>query len=179
MIVSSFLWLAYGVLIHEPAVWRTNTCGLFMSLWYFMRFVKHAPPKSPTLPGSVRQHSNVVLFIVLATLAVIYALPFKDPAGLIGNIAVVFCVAMFASPLSALKTVVQSRSARSIPLPFTIATIINCALWSIVGLFDISDFNIYFPNLLGLACGIAQLALKLYYGDGGSEKGASEMELIL
>mmetsp|Transcript_23924 Transcript_23924/g.58468 ORF Transcript_23924/g.58468 Transcript_23924/m.58468 type:complete len:180 (+) Transcript_23924:267-806(+) len=179
MIVSSFLWLAYGVLIHEPTVWRTNTCGLFMSLYYFMRFVKHSPPKSPTLPGSVQQHSNAVLCIVFGTLAIIYALPFQDPASLIGKIAVIFCVAMFASPLSALQTVIQTKSAKSIPLPFTIATIINCLLWSIVGLFDIKDFNIYFPNLLGLACGMAQLGLKLYYGGGGSQKGASEMDLVI
>jgi len=179
MIVSSFLWLAYGVLIHEPTVWRTNSIGLFMSLWYYLKFVNYAPPKSPTLPGSVRQHSNFVLFIVLGTLIIIYVLPFTDPAVLIGNIAVIFCVAMFASPLSALKTVVQSKSAKSIPLPFTIATIINCTLWSIVGLFDIGDFNIYFPNLLGLACGLAQVLLKFYYGDGLSEMGASEADLII
>ncbi|CAJ1943050.1 unnamed protein product [Cylindrotheca closterium] len=179
MIVSSFLWLAYGALIHEPAVWRTNTCGLFMSLYYFMRFVKHAPPKSPTLPGSVQDHSNAVLLIVLGTLAIIYVMPIENPAHLIGNIAVIFCVAMFASPLAALKTVIQTKSARSIPLPLAIATCINCGLWSIVGLFDIVDFNIYFPNLLGLVCGIAQLVLKLYYGSGGTEKGVSEMDLII
>lgn len=178
MIASSFLWLSYGVLIHEPAVWRTNTCGLFVALFYFIRFIKFAPARSPTLPGSIRQHANGVLAIVFGTIGIIYLSPIQDPSSLVGNIAVVLCVAMFASPLSALKTVLQTKSARSIPLPFTIATIVNCFLWSVVGLFDIRDFNIYFPNLLGLACGVVQLALKLYYS-GGAEKGASDLDLVV
>jgi solute carrier family 50 protein (sugar transporter) len=178
MIASSFLWLSYGVLIHEPAVWRTNTCGLFMALFYFVRFIKFAPPRAATLPGSIRQHANGVLTIVFGTIGIIYVLPLKDPSSFVGNIAVILCVAMFASPLAALKTVLQTKSARSIPLPFTIATIINCFLWSVVGLFDIQDFNIYFPNLLGLACGLVQLALKFYYGDE-AETRASELEFVI
>jgi hypothetical protein len=30
------------------------------------------------------------------------------------------------------------------------------------------DFNIYFPNFLGLLCGIAQVVLKLVFGNGDS-----------
>eukprot|EP00980_Cylindrotheca_fusiformis_P001142 scaffold319_cov97-Cylindrotheca_fusiformis.AAC.2 len=178
MIASSFLWLSYGALIREPAVWRTNACGLFMALFYFLRFVKYAPAKATTLPGSVRHHANGILAIVFGTIAIIYVIPIKDPASLVGDIAVFLCVAMFASPLSALKTVLDTKSAKSIPLPFTIATIANCFLWSVVGLFDIRDFNIYFPNLLGLACGILQLALKLYFGDG-MERVPSESDFVV
>jgi solute carrier family 50 protein (sugar transporter) len=89
-----------------------------------------------------------------------------DPAAWIGNIAVLFCVAMFASPLAALQTVLHTKSAKSIPLPFTLATVLNCLLWSVVGLLDMHDANIYLPNLLGLAFGIAQVVLKLVYDNG-------------
>jgi solute carrier family 50 (sugar transporter) len=84
-------------------------------------------------------------------------------AEIIGTMGVVFCVAMFASPLSALKSVLATKSAKSIPLPFTLAAIVNCFLWSVVGLMDMKDFNIYAPNLLGLLFGLIQLALKLIY----------------
>ena len=96
--------------------------------------------------------------------------PLVDPAAIIGNVAVIMCVLMFGSPLSALKTVLETKSAKSIPLPFTIATIVNCFLWSVMGLLDVHDFNVYFPNLLGLVCGLAQLALKLIYQDGKDGK---------
>lgn len=94
---------------------------------------------------------------------------------LIGNTAVVFCLLMFASPLSALKTVLRMRSARSIPLPFTLATILNCFLWSVAGLGQFKDFNIYFPNLLGLAFGLVQVGLKILF-DYGSNKSEIKSE---
>jgi solute carrier family 50 protein (sugar transporter) len=107
----------------------------------------------------------------------------------IGNVAVFFCLLMFASPLSALRSVIATRSAASIPLPFTMATILNCFLWSVAGLGEFKDFNIYFPNLLGLTFGLIQVALKIVFGDGdGSERGLhsstrtkdeAEMELVM
>ena len=91
---------------------------------------------------------------------------------------------MFASPLSALKTVLKTKSAKSIPLPFTLATVLNCFLWSVAGLKDFHDFNVYFPNLVGLGLGLTQVALKLVYGDGSRSgstmtKAESEVELAM
>jgi solute carrier family 50 protein (sugar transporter) len=103
-------------------------------------------------------------------------------AKLIGNAAVAFCLIMFASPLSALKTVLKTKSAKSIPLPFTIATVMNCFLWSVAGLKDFRDFNVYFPNLVGLGLGLTQVALKLAYSDGSATtmtKAEAETELAM
>jgi solute carrier family 50 protein (sugar transporter) len=88
---------------------------------------------------------------------------------MVGNLGVILCVCMFASPLAALKVVLQTRSAKAIPLPFTLASILNCFLWSVAGLFDMHDYAIYVPNLLGLSFGLAQVGLKLVYGSGSSE----------
>jgi hypothetical protein len=49
---------------------------------------------------------------------------------------------------------------------FTLGMGLNCFLWSVAGLFDLKDFNIYFPNILGLLSCIAQFALKIIYGNG-------------
>jgi solute carrier family 50 protein (sugar transporter) len=179
MIANCFLWITYGLLKNEPKVWGTNLLGLFFGVYYFLKFTKYAPAKSSTLPGSILQHVNACLSVIAVTFGLVYISPFKDPASIIGNLAVMFCVAMFASPLAALKTVLQTKSAKSIPLPFTLATLLNCFLWSVVGLFDMKDVNIYLPNLLGLACGLAQLTLKLLYGDGTGNNGESELELLM
>lgn len=144
-------------------------------MFYFLKFAKFAPIKAPTLPGTIRQHVNAILSVFAATIGLIYMSPFKDPAAIIGQAAVVFCIAMFGSPLAALKTVLETKSAKSIPLPFTLATIANCFLWSITG-FEMNDFNIYFPNLIGLSFGLAQLALKIIFGD---EKPYGEANLEL
>ncbi len=64
---------------------------------------------------------------------------------------------------------IETKSAASIPLPFTIASTINCSLWSIVGLLKLNDFNIYFPCMLGLGCAMLQLLLKGIYDDAISD----------
>mmetsp|Transcript_128063 Transcript_128063/g.370640 ORF Transcript_128063/g.370640 Transcript_128063/m.370640 type:complete len:231 (+) Transcript_128063:44-736(+) len=180
MFANCFLWSVYGILKQESKIWATNGIGIFFSLFYFLRFVKFAPPKSPTFPGSIRQHVQAIVMVMAATFGLVYLSPLSDPANLLGNIAVLFCVAMFASPLAALRTVLQTKSAKSIPLPFTLATVANCFLWSVFGILEIHDANVYIPNLLGLAFGIAQVSLKMLYGDGhgGAAKLANNLDLI-
>lgn len=178
MFANCFLWLTYGLLKGEIKVWGTNGIGLLFAVYYILKFVRYAPAKSPTLPGSIRQHINVNLAIMVGILVVLFS-PLNHPADFIGNLAVFFCVAMFGSPLAALKTVLQTKSAKSIPLPFTLATVLNCFLWSVFGLLDMRDVNIYLPNLLGLAFGFAQVALKFLYGDGASAVETSERDLLV
>ena len=197
MILSAFLWMTYGHLVHEPAVTRTNMIGLFMGTYYFVTFVKYynmnnkknnnnnnnstSSPSSSSLPGTVQLHINVILSIIAIAVIEIYFQPISTyvltstttssnsttitdgPARVIGTMALGLCIGMFGSPLTVLKTVIKTRSGKSIPTPFTIATIINCTLWSIVGWYDMNDFNVYFPNLIGLFFGLIQLGLKMYY----------------
>ena len=165
MVASAFIWTTYGILRNEAKVWSSNGIGLVMAAYYMFSFIRHSPKSSPTLPGSVRQHAIGVLGIILATLLVAMS-PVTDPSSLIGPVGVLLTIGMFGSPLSALKTVVQTKSAASIPLPFTLASLANCLMWSVAGLFRMKDVNIYFPNLLGLSFSVAQVALKLAYGDG-------------
>jgi solute carrier family 50 protein (sugar transporter) len=179
MVSSAFLWLTYGILLNEPKIWSSNGIGLVLGAYYFYEFLQHCPKSSPTLPGRKEHHVQLVAAVLATTLIATQML--TKPAILIGRVGVGFCIILFASPLAALQTVVQQKSARAIPLPFTIASVANCFLWSVVGLRQMHDVNVYLPNLLGLACGLAQVALKLYYGDGDEGKkgsgGAVELPL--
>jgi solute carrier family 50 protein (sugar transporter) len=165
MAASAFLWTTYGILRRESNIWSCNVVGLVLGLFYMVNFIRHSPKASPTLPGSVRLHIQAVLAIVTATLLLALS-PLANPAGQIGPVGVFLTIAMFASPLSALKTVLHTKSAASIPLPFTLASLTNCFLWSVSGVLKYQDANIYVPNLLGLTFSAAQAGLKLFYGDG-------------
>jgi solute carrier family 50 (sugar transporter) len=166
MVASSFLWATYGYLKHEPTIYQPNLIGFILGLVYFVNFLAFSPRSSPTLPGAVTTHTQGILGIMMATLFVASNNSLSNPVELIGKAGVIMCVAMFASPLSALKSVVTQKSAQAIPLPFTIASLINCLMWSITGLYKMSDVNVYLPNLLGLSFSIAQVVLKLVYGSG-------------
>uniref|UniRef100_A0A7S2XUA2 Sugar transporter SWEET1 n=1 Tax=Attheya septentrionalis TaxID=420275 RepID=A0A7S2XUA2_9STRA len=166
MIANGFLWFVYGALLEEQAVIIPNTFGMLLGAIYFAVFRQHCPKLASNLPGSLHNHLQAIAMIIGTTMLIYFFLPTKSAADLIGKAGVTICMIMFASPLVALKAVLDTKSAKSIPLPFTFACLFNCALWSIFGLFQMKDFNIYFPNLVGFACGLAQLALKLIYGDG-------------
>lgn len=172
MAASCSLWTTYGILKNEPKIYASNAVGLCLALYYVSTFLPLAPTKhnysvpSPTLPGSIRQHlqgcAAVAGFTVLAALL----LPAHRSVPVVGNLGIVFCLILFASPLAALKTVLDTRSAASIPLPFTVATTANCTFWTVWGWYQANDYAIYFPNGLGLSFGLVQLGLKLKFGNG-------------
>eukprot|EP00540_Astrosyne_radiata_P008265 CAMPEP_0116853250 /NCGR_PEP_ID=MMETSP0418-20121206/17802_1 /TAXON_ID=1158023 /ORGANISM="Astrosyne radiata, Strain 13vi08-1A" /LENGTH=235 /DNA_ID=CAMNT_0004485619 /DNA_START=29 /DNA_END=739 /DNA_ORIENTATION=- len=175
MVASTFVWVLYGILVSETKVWAANAVGLILGLYYCFEFAQVCPRKAPTLPGSVMQHAQGVLAIW--AISVLLGVVVLQSAALVGNLGVTLCVIMFASPLAALKVVLQTKSASSIPLPFTLASVWNCFCWSVVGIWDMKDSNIYVPNLLGLAFGLTQLALKLVFGDKSTSGTGSTTQL--
>lgn len=168
MVVNCFVWMVYGLLKLEQKVWLTNSIGLLMGLFYSLQFNQFCSPNASNLPGTKRQHKIGSASIMFFTALCAKLLPSEMAIRLIGLMGVFFCVILFGSPLSSLKEVVTTKSAKSIPLPFTVACVINCLLWSIFGTLEAKDFNIYFPNLLGLFLGFVQLSLLAIYGNGSS-----------
>mmetsp|Transcript_672 Transcript_672/g.1156 ORF Transcript_672/g.1156 Transcript_672/m.1156 type:complete len:287 (+) Transcript_672:89-949(+) len=165
MVSNGFVWVMSGLLKDLPSVWMSNLMGVALGSYYFFVFTRHCGPLAVNLPGTVSQHLKGASGIILFNLMLPGVLTKDFSSDIIGKEGVVFCIVLFASPLAALKHVILTKSAVSIPLPFTLACTLNCALWSTVGLWKMRDFNIYFPNLLGLSCALAQLGLKGIYGN--------------
>lgn len=166
LVANSVVWLTYGILKKEVKVWSCNSFSVVLGLYYFASFARFSPKVADTLPGSISQHVLAASAAVFASLAVAVSMPRTKAVSILGSAGVCICIALFASPLAAIKTVLRTKSAESIPLPFAVATTLNCVLWSIVGVLDMKDINIWLPNALGLGCGLLQIALKLIYGDG-------------
>lgn len=165
MVSNSFVWVMYGLLKKAPSVLYSNAVGVSLGAYYFFTFTKYCGPMASNLPGTVSQHLKGAGAIILFNVFLAGWMPKDSASEVIGKEGVLFCIILFASPLAALKHVIVSKSAASIPLPFTLACFFNCVAWSAVGLWVMKDFNIYFPNLLGLSSAVAQLGLKAMYGD--------------
>lgn len=198
MMVNCFLWLLYGGLKREIRLWGVNLIGLILGIFYTMRYLQVAEktPKpaselvqmveeeglvdaldeSKTQESSSKNQAQLIGGAVIMTAASALAIASKwwgsRAVNAIGNACVVLCLAMMASPLSTLNTVISKRNAESIPLPFTLATLVNCFSWSVWGIFAMRDPNVYVPNVLGFTSGMVQVFLKLYYGNGPNEKKA-------
>ena len=181
MIISATMWFAYGLLRGEAQIWACNGIALVMGLYYLLNYIRfaHTASTATTLPGTVEQHIHAALFTMMAcVLWTILQFSGQDPAWLIGKVGMVFGVLLFASPLTVLRVVIETKSALSIPLPFTIASTINCFLWSVSGLWQLGDPNIYIPNLLGLGFSLAQLALKVYYQENLLDEIALDAQML-
>ena len=165
MVVNAFVWLIYGLLIREKKVWVTNAVGASLGLYYCKEFSKYCSNTARNLPGTKSNHLIGASLIMLITSAIGSMLPVKVAARVVGLEGVAFCIILFASPLASLKNVIATKSAKSIPLPFSLVACVNTLLWSVVGLFEMKDFMIYAPNLMGLGFSLIQVALKLVYND--------------
>lgn len=171
MFVNAFMWSAYGLLKNESKVWMTNMFGMICATYYLQKFVQFVPKGATNLPGSVQTHVKGGILGITGTILPILFCSNVKASKLVGSGAVVLCLILFASPLSALKQVIATKSAESIPLPFTLACVVNCFCWSIFGLFQMKDVMIYLPNLLGLFFGLAQLSLIIFFGSNGQRPG--------
>ncbi len=117
MVVNAFLWMVYGILKQDSKIWSPNAFGLFMGVNYCLQFQKFVSKNASNLPGKMSQHVRVGSLMILFTMIVAAFLDKMKAASLIGKMGVVVCVVLFASPLAALKNVLATKSAKSIPLP--------------------------------------------------------------
>jgi solute carrier family 50 protein (sugar transporter) len=147
-----------------PKVWASNGVGFVLGLFYCWIFRENCSLTADNLPGTISQHGRVILAIILSNVLLVVS-GVGNASEIIGKEGVIICIILFASPLAALKHVIVTRSASSIPLPFTLACFVNCMAWSVLGWCITNDFNIYFPNFLGLSCAVVQLALKGLFGN--------------
>ena len=180
MVLNCSLWVIYSVLKNEPAIRYANTVGLALGLYYFYLFHQNCDAKATGLPGTLQQHVQGTSLVIGVALMISVSLPRDVAAEVIGKAAVLFCVVLFASPLSVLKEAIIARSSQNIPVPFAVASTINAFLWSVSGVLALRDVNVWFPNILGLAFSIAQLVVIFMYGNGeGDKKDLSEVEVPL
>ena len=175
MACNCILWTCYGALRDAPSIWMPNGLSFLLALYYMHSFVENSAKQSMNDDRSIEIQMKAVTCIVgAAGLAFHYECPEA-----VGSAAVLLCMALFASPLSTLKTVVETKSAESIPLPFTVASLLACFCWSVTGFLELHDINVIVPNFTGFLFGLAQLGLKLLYrGDETNNLlGSSEMNL--
>ena len=163
MVASCFVWIVYGILKREPTIYLTNIVEFTLSVYYFVEFSNYAPATSPTFPGSVYRHIQFVAIICFVSLWV--AIFFQENISTVGDLTVILSILTDASPLAAIKAVLESKSSESIPWPFTLAALFNCFLWTVVGLGGMHDVYVTSPAVLGLMFSLLQVAVKVYFGD--------------
>lgn len=87
----------------------------------------------------------------------------------IGFLSCATLISMFASPLSVMNLVIQTRSVEFMPFYLSLSTFLMSTSFLLYGIFNFDPF-IYVPNGIGTILGIVQLALYFYYNNKSKEE---------
>lgn len=152
------LWVIYALPSVTPGRMEPeiiNAVGLVLEFMYCVLYALYAPGKA-----FQREFGCSVAFLVILLVIV---LSFEDPhqaSPILGLIASILNIIMYASPLSVMKKVWYSQSVEFMPLHLSVATFFCSFCWFVYGSL-LGDGAILFCNLCGVFLGLAQLGL--YY----------------
>lgn len=158
--VNCGIWVLYGqpaVHPHSLLVITINGTGLVIETVYLLLFLIYSDRK---------QRIKVVLIVVgeLAFLGVLSALVLtvvhttKIRSDIVGSIAIVGNIMMYASPLSVMKLVITTKSVEYMPFFLSLFSMLNGISWTIYALIRFDPY-IVIPNGLGSLLGVTQLVL--------------------
>ena len=162
MVVNGVAWCAYGLTLPTPdlTIIAGNAGGVAFGLYYCGIFRTNMSPGSDaqTCFAGAAAVSAAILFTSVT-------LPVPEAHELIGLAGMAFSVLMFSGPLASVQAILRDCSASSLPLGFTVATVLNCVLWATYGMFVIQDPLVWGPNVAGLVASATQLSLYAKYGE--------------
>jgi len=163
MLTNGFLWTTYGILNANPAIWAPNVPAFVLGVIYTGIFAKAAPAGANWLPGTVPMHVGGAALSCAAITAAATMLDTPTAITALGWAGTTVVIVMFSGPLAAMKTVIETKSTKSLPFSMTVASFICTSLWTTYGLY-LDDFFIWFPNGLGLVSSFVQFGLFAKYG---------------
>ncbi|XP_076891876.1 bidirectional sugar transporter SWEET2-like [Bidens hawaiensis] len=151
-------------------VTTVNSIGAVFQLSYTLIFITHAD-KHKKFKMSALLLGVFGLFAIIA-FASLLVTEFKIRHLLIGYLSCATLISMFASPLSIMNLVIQTKSVEFMPFYLSLSTFLMSTSFLLYGVFNIDPF-IYVPNGIGTILGIGQLGLYFYYNDK-SKQGTKE-----
>ncbi|KAL2318327.1 hypothetical protein Fmac_032203 [Flemingia macrophylla] len=165
-LLNSLLYTWYGLPIiskkweNFPLV-TVNGVGILFELSYVLIYFWFSSAK-----GKVKVAvTTVAVLIAFCLIAIVSFFAFPDHRHrklLVGSISFGVSIALYASPLVAMKNVVQTKSVEFMPLPLSLSTLLASVLWMIYGVL-IRDIFVAGPNVVGTPLGILQLVLHCKY----------------
>lgn len=165
---SASLLLYYGFLkTNATMIISINAIGIIIELVYLILYLIYASAKAKMYTVRLLLLLNVVCFGVMMALT-IFLLKGPRRVNAVGWICAAFNVAVFAAPLSIMRTVIKTKSVEFMPFTLSLFLTLCATTWFFYGLF-VKDMFIALPNTLGFLFGIIQMILYMIYKDGNKK----------
>ncbi|XP_015899879.3 bidirectional sugar transporter SWEET17 isoform X1 [Ziziphus jujuba] len=160
--LSSFLWVYYGITKPDGLLIATvNGFGVLVETVYIALFLFYAPAKMKVKTGILVGILDVS-FLTAAILLTRLALKGDSRIDAIGILCAGLNIIMYGSPLSAMKTVVATKSVEYMPFLLSFFLFLNGGIWTLYA-FLVQDLFLGVPNGAGFLLGTAQLLLYAIY----------------
>ncbi|KAL5565996.1 hypothetical protein UlMin_029160 [Ulmus minor] len=161
-LLNAYFWVYYGLIKPDSLLVATvNAFGGGVEIIFLTIFLLFSPPRM-----KIRTAILVAIFDVGFPAAAILLTQFElqgetriDVAGLL---CVAFSLIAYASPLSAMKTVVTTKSVEYMPFFLSFILFLNGGVWTTYA-FLAKDLFVGIPNGIGFLLGTVQLVLYAIY----------------
>ncbi|KAK6925950.1 SWEET sugar transporter [Dillenia turbinata] len=163
-----YTWYGLPIVSHKwenfPVV-TINGLGILLEFSFIIIYIWFASAKA-----KARNLVKIVMIVVPVLLAfcitaLVSAFAFHDHRHrkvFVGSVGLVASVAMYGSPLVAVKQVIQTKSVEFMPFYLSFFSFLASSLWLAYGLLS-HDIFLASPNLVGSPLGILQLVLYCKY----------------
>ncbi|KAF1336840.1 Bidirectional sugar transporter sweet13, partial [Globisporangium splendens] len=165
LFVLCYTLVAYAYLVDNifplfvVAIFGLFTCSGFIAVFYGWSNDRAYLHK--LFAASAVVLALFTVYIVLATTHVTHESD-HEIENVVGIVMVVCGIAMSASPLAAIKNVLRTKSAASLPTTMCVVNFVNCCLW--IGYTMVAyDFFVFLPNCLGALLSGVQVVLCVIY----------------
>ncbi|KAH6819062.1 Nodulin MtN3 family protein [Perilla frutescens var. frutescens] len=161
-LLSSSLWVYYGLI--RPGSYLVSTVngfGVVIEIVFVALFLAYAPPNNKVKTWILVGILNVG-FLAAALLATYFLLDGDQRIDAIGLLSSGLNIIMYASPLSAMKRVVTTKSAEYMPFLLSFFLFLNGGIWTFYAIL-VQDWFLGVPNSIGFMLGAVQLVLYAIY----------------
>ncbi|OWM90612.1 hypothetical protein CDL15_Pgr014915 [Punica granatum] len=157
---SASMWIYYAFLKSSSdfLLITINSLGCLIESFYLLLYVVFAPKHARMFTLKLLLLLNIGGLCSILLLSHFVLANGLTRVRVLGCICVAVSVCVFAAPLSAMRTVVRTKSVEFMPLSLSFSLTVNAVIWLVYGIL-IKDFFVALPNSVGIILGAVQMVL--------------------
>ncbi|XP_024023670.1 bidirectional sugar transporter SWEET16 [Morus notabilis] len=161
-LLNAYFWIYYGLIKPDSLLVATvNMFGAVVEIIFLTIFLLFAPPRMKIRTAILVVVLDVV-FPAAAILCTHFLLHGDTRIDVAGLLCVAFSMVAYASPLSAIKTLLLTKSVEYMPFLLSFILFLNGGVWTAYALLA-KDLFVGLPNGTGFFLGTLQLILYAIY----------------
>lgn len=152
-------------------VTTVNAAGAIFQLFYISLYIAYCQKEA-----RVKMIALLLLVVGIVTAIALVTYEFMEQPLrklFVGSLSVFSLISMFASPLSIIKLVIETRSVEFMPFYLSLSTLLMSVSFFAYGFLGQDPF-VYVPNGIGSVLGMIQLGLYFSYRDIGRRRQAEQ-----